>query len=50
MNSTHLNWERIPSKIKKAIEHSLEHLEEQKFVLNETNTEQIDDYTWDLSE
>jgi len=48
MNSSQLNWDRIPSKIKKAIEYSLEHLEEKKFVLNETNFEQFDDLTWDL--
>ncbi|UJR31559.1 hypothetical protein I4U23_019046 [Adineta vaga] len=43
-----LNWDRIPTKIKRAIEASLEHLNEHKFVLNETNIEVIDDYCWDL--
>ena len=45
----HLNWDRVPSKIKRAIETSLEHLDEQKFFLNDTNIESIDDYCWDLS-
>lgn len=32
------------------MELSLEHLDEHKFVLNDTNIELIDDYTWDLSQ
>lgn len=49
MFTSNLNWDRIPTKIKRAIETSLEHLNEHKFVLNDTNIEFIDDYCWDLS-
>ncbi len=49
MFNSNLNWDRIPTKIKRAIEASLEHLDEHKFLLNDTNTEFIDDYCWDLS-
>jgi len=49
MFNNNLNWDRIPNKIKRAIEISLEHLDEHKFILNDTNTEFIDDYCWDLS-
>jgi len=50
MFNSNLNWDRIPNKIKRAIEASLEHLDEHKFTLNDTHTEFIDDYCWDLSE
>jgi hypothetical protein len=49
MFNSNLNWDRIPNKIKRAIETSLEHLDEHKFILNDTNIEFIDDYCWDLS-
>jgi len=49
MFNSNLNWDRIPTKIKRAIEASLEHLDEHKFFLNDTNTEFIDDYCWELS-
>ena len=49
MFNSNLNWDRIPTKIKRAIEASLEHLDEHKFIFNDTNTEFIDDYCWDLS-
>jgi hypothetical protein len=49
MFNSNLNWDRIPNKIKRAIEASLDHLDEHKFILNDTNTEFIDDYCWDLS-
>lgn len=49
MFHSNLNWDRIPTKIKRAMEASLEHLDEHKFVLNDTNIEVIDDYCWDLS-
>ena len=49
MFHSNLNWDRIPTKIKRAMEASLEHLDEHKFVLNDTNIEIIDDYCWDLS-
>ncbi|CAF0908663.1 unnamed protein product [Adineta steineri] len=48
MFNSNFNWDRIPTKIKRAIEASLEHLDEHKFILNDTNTEFIDDYCWDL--
>ncbi|CAF4975824.1 unnamed protein product, partial [Rotaria socialis] len=44
-----LNWDGIPTKIKRAIETSLEHLDEHKFTINDTNIDVIDDYCWDLS-
>ena len=50
MFSSNLNWERIPTKIKRAMETSLERLDEHRFVLNDTHTEFIDDYCWELSE
>ena len=49
MLNSNFNWDGIPSKIKRAIETSLEHLNEHKFLLNDTNIEYIDDYCWDLS-
>jgi hypothetical protein len=49
MFNSNLNWDRIPTKIKRAIETSLEHLDQHKFFLNDTHTEVIDDYCWDLS-
>lgn len=49
MFNSNLNWDRIPTKIKRAIEASLEHLNEHKFILNDTSTEFIDDYCWNLS-
>ena len=49
MLNSNLNWDRIPTKIKRAIEASLEHLNEHKLTLNDTNTEFIDDYCWNLS-
>lgn len=49
MFNSNLNWDRIPNKIKRAIEASLEHLDEHKFILNDTNIDVIDDYSWDLS-
>ncbi|CAF0925853.1 unnamed protein product [Rotaria sordida] len=48
MFNSNLNWDGIPTKIKRAIETSLEHLDEHKFILNDTNIEFIDDYCWDL--
>lgn len=49
MFNSNLNWDRVPTKIKRSIEASLEHLNEHKFILNDTNTESIDDYCWNLS-
>jgi hypothetical protein len=49
MLQSHLQWERIPGKIKRAIEHSLEHLDEHRFTLTDTHIEMIDDYCWDIS-
>jgi hypothetical protein len=49
MFNSNLNWDRVPTKIKRAIEASLEHLDEHKFIFNDTNTEFIDDYCCDLS-
>lgn len=49
MFNSNLNWDRVPTKIKRAVEASLEHLNEHKFTLNDTNTESIDDYCWNLS-
>ncbi|CAF2980741.1 unnamed protein product [Rotaria sp. Silwood2] len=48
MFNSNLNWDGIPTKIKRAIETSLEHLDEHKFILHDTNIEFIDDYCWDL--
>ena len=49
MFNSNLNWDRIPNKLKRAIETSLEHFDEHRLTLNDTNTEFIDDYCWDLS-
>lgn len=48
MFNSNLNWDRIPSKLKRAIETSLEHFDEHRLSLNDTHTEIIDDYCWDL--